>query len=191
MEEQMLTKDIIKLAKSLKRSIVEVTPHYICGSDSALLYFSIIYIDGSTEVDDELYYLGDSKHLPNYELYMANKHEYENFKPRLDYLRQTCQSIEYNTLILKADSINIGQNYVVPRLQELLQMKSGDGALMLNADCTNLFMSACSTMHPINKSDVMHISAYELDDISFIAKFIIDKGKYNIHEYVRFLYLDI
>lgn len=184
-----LSKDIIQMAKSLKRNIVEITPHYICGSDTLLSSFSIVYLNGNIEVTDDLYYLGSTNLLTKPEIYGECKHTFESFRSRIEYLRSTCQFIENNNILYQANAVNTDQTHNISGLNDALAMKSKDGSTMINVDYTNLFLSTCGTMHPVNKSDVMDITIYENDDVSFIAKFSINKKKYTIYEYARFLYI--
>lgn len=187
MKKELLTPEIIKMAKSLKRQIVEVTPHYICGTDSLTNTFSIIFLDGSVPVDDELYFFGINTELAKYDIYLQNMYSYERFKPKMDYLRSTCHLIENNKILLMADDITGGRQYIIPGFAEHLTKKAKDGATMLFTDMGEFILSSCVTMHPINKSDVVNITAYEYDDVSWLGRFTINKKKYTIYEYIRFL----
>lgn len=189
MRQELLTPEIIKMARSLKRQIVEITPHYICGSDSIMATFSIIYLNGDVPVDDELYYLGPSNELTNYDNYLNIKHIYQVFKPYMDHKRSRCQFIENNRLLLRADDITKGQQHIIPGFAESMKMKAKQGVNILNIDNTDIFISSCPSIHPINKPDVVNIFAWEDDEISCMVRFDINKKKYMIHEYVRFLYL--
>lgn len=190
MRKELLTPEIIKMAKSLKRQIVEITPHFICGSDSNMATFSIIYLNGSVQVDDDLYYFGAASELAKYELYSQNKYAYEMLKPRMQYLRYTCQHIDNNRLLFQYDNVTKESGYCMPGFIESLNAKAKDGSRFIyDNDCAEYIMSSCSTMHPINKSDIVSVYAWEYTPITFMVRFDIDKKKYAIHEYVSFLYL--
>lgn len=190
MREELLTKDIIKLARSLKRKIVEITPHYICGCDSQRGYFSIIYINDTVQVDPELYYFGPVNLLTKYNEYLEQKYMYDAYKQKMNYLRATCQFVESNNkLLFSYDDITHQAEYVLPGFNECINGKAKDGASILNLDSTDYFMSTSSTIHPINKTDKANISGYAYNDISYIVKYSILKKAYSIHEYICYLYI--
>lgn len=189
MNKELLTPDIIKMARSLKRQLVEITPHYICGTDSLMRTFSIIYHNGVTPIDSDLYYFGPSNSLGDYDSYVQNAYKYDIYKQRMQYLRYQCQMVENNTLLMQYDNITKGQTYAVSGFVESLNKKAKDGMSMLNIDSTDLFISTCSTMQPINKPDIVSISVFPYTDISFMVKFVINKKNYIINEYIAYLYL--
>lgn len=190
MREELLTPEIIKMAKSLKRQIVEITPHYICGSDSNMATFSIIYLNGSVSVDNELYYFGATSDLFKYDIYLQNMYLYEMLKGKMAYLRRSCQMAERNRLLFQYNDITIGQQYAVNNFIESINGKAKDGMRLtyLN-DAPEYMMSSCSTMHPINKTNAVNITGYEYNDIAYLVRFDINKKNYVIHEYISYLYL--
>lgn len=190
MREELLTKDIIKLARSLKRQFVEITPHYICGSDfPTMCTFSIIYLDGSIQVDDDLYFIGPTTDLVKYDIYLENEYIYKRYKPKMDYLRAECVNRENSAKIIFSGDNLVDQDYLIPGFENAVRQKAKEGAQILNVDYTNMFMSCCAAIHPLNKKDIIDLTCYEYDEISYLAKFIINKKKYCITEYIRFLYL--
>ena len=187
MKEEYLTKDIIKIAKSLKRQFVEITPWYICGTDLPNMNtFSIVYLNESLvgEINPDLYYIGPTTDLTKYDSYILNKYEYFKYKQRMDYLRNVCINFNKQNLLYSIDNCSLD----IKEFSDSLNLKSKDGARMITVD-DKLFMTCCSAVHPMNKSDIISLEAFEYDSISYLAIFIINKKKYNIIEYIRFLYL--
>ena len=190
MREELLTKDIIKLARSLKRKIVEITPHYICGCDTQASYFSIIYLTDAVRVDPELYYFGPTNLLTKYNDYLEQKHLYDMYKQKMSYLRSTCQFVESNNkLLFSYDDIVNQEEYILPGFNQCVNGKAKDGASILNIDATDYFISTSSTIHSINKKDKINMSGYAYNDISYIVRYSIFKKTYSIHEYMCYLYI--
>ncbi len=191
MRQELLTLEIIKMAKSLKRQIVEITPHYICGSDSTMSMFSIIYLDGNVQVDPQLYYFGPANSLNDYEKYMES--EYYKFYAlayRMRHLMGQCRMVENNQVIIHYDDITKGQDYAISEFVNTINGKAKDGIKISHFDHDDIhFVSTSSTMHPINKPDKVSVTAYPYNEVSYIAKFTIYKKKYTINEYIAFLYL--
>ena len=50
-------------------------------------------------------------------------------------------------------------------------------------------MTSFNKVHAINASDKISINIYEIDSISYICEFIIDKKKYKVKEYIRYRYM--
>lgn len=185
-----LSPEIIKLAKSLKRSMVEITPHYICGSDYPLLCtFSITYLDGTIAVPDDLYWFGPTTELTKDEEHAKMQDVWLlHHKNKMDYLRATAQRLELQSPIVTTGDLKDDTDF--NNFMESLNKKAKYGASILSMEFTNYFITSCSMIHPINKTDGVELICYPYDDISFLSKFIIKKKKYTIYEYIRFLYLE-
>lgn len=188
MRKELLTPEIIKLTKSLKRQIVEITPHYICGSDSMMSEFSIIYLNGSVQVDSELYYFGPTTGLAGYDENVLTDCSYDMLRSKMNYLRNACQMADNNKVLFSAN--NIIKQDIVTGLVESIASKAKDGMMLTWINDKEYIMSSCSTMHPINKPDTVDITIYEYNELSFLAKYDIKKKNYTIHEYIAYLYLN-
>lgn len=176
--------DIIKIAKSMKKEYVHITPKYILGTDINTNTLSIIYIESGEE------YLGttaelEGKGVPEFAECMTE----EILRHRFVYLLQKVSPIALYGLVSPIEgfeNIDISENENF--LNTSRNIKSKDGAKMFKLNETYI-MSNFSSLHPINKSDKVYLSLYPCDAISFMSKFVIDKKKYEIHEYIRYLYL--
>lgn len=184
-----MSTDIIKVAKSLKRSMVEITPYYICGSDYPLLStFSIIYPNGNITIPNDTFWFGPTTELGNDEDHVRMEEMWVTYhKPKMDYLRASVLNMETQPPICHIQDIKSGCD--ITGFMESISQKAKYGAKLLNIDFTNFFITSCSMIHPINKSDSVELILYPYDEISFLSKFIIKKKKYTINEYIRFLYL--
>lgn len=169
--------DIIKIAKSMKKEFVEISNSYILGTDVNRCTLSIIY-ESSPD-----YYIGTLAELMD-----KNKPDYwipeEVLKHNLDGLMSRTFNLVNNTEPIKiCDNLKDDEFFL-----QVLSNKAADGADLYRLD-TQHMMYTFSSLHPINKSDRVSCSIYNCDERSYIANFIIDKKKYKIHEFIRYLYL--
>lgn len=171
--------NIIKIAKSMKRNFIEITPNYICGLDASMSMFSIIYMGG-----DE-YFIGEIGELmgkpSSIEWYI------DSIKAQLTHCRNECVTISTTrTPLAVFDDLKELESF-----NDVLSLKSADGAkrFVLGEDYKNFIFYTFSSMHPINKSDKVSLKIYPFDDISCLTEFVIDKKKYQIHEFIRYRYL--
>lgn len=188
MDATLLTPEIKKLAKSLKKDMVMITPHFICGCDSPQMStFSITYLQ--IPVDENLFYCGPVGYMDKYDMYLETEYQYYSVRGRLLDMKQKCLFVEQSGQVLyQALSILIGQEYELPGLSESMAMKAKEGAMMVS-NLDRYAMSSCGTLHPVNKKDDMNVTLYAYDDVSFLAKYDIIKKTHTIYEYMRFLYV--
>lgn len=176
--------DIIKIAKSMKKEYVHITPKYILGTDINTNTLSIIFMESGEE------YLGtiaelEGKGLPEFAECMTE----EILRNRFTYLLAKMAPIalyQTSSPIDGFECIDISENENF--LNTSRNIKAKDGAKMFKFD-KKYIMSNFASLHPVNKSDKVYLTLYPYDSISFISKFVIDKKKYEIHEYIRYLYL--
>ena len=183
--------ETLKMIKAMKQKNIYIGEDFICGSDDFYCTFSIIYSDciedefknTSFLLNDYLSYLKNNEKCPDHIL--KNPSVLYNMKS----LKSKCLSNIYNNKIIM-DIEDIRQykpekNY---SFDELLKMKSADGMkfYILNQ---RIMMSTFNTIHPVNKSDKVSLKTYDMDQISFLSEFIIDKKKFKIQEFIRYRYL--
>lgn len=171
-----MANDIIKMAKSMKREFIEITNNYISGTDVNRGTFSIIY-QGSPD-----YYIGtlaelEGKKQPDYW-----KPE-EMVKSRLDYLKEQSFLLTSRDPIMTIDNLKDDESFL-----DIVSNKAADGANIYGFNKQYL-MYTFSSLHPLNKPDVISCSIYPVDNISYLAQFVINKKKWVIYEYIRYLYL--
>lgn len=173
----MIDSSIIKLAKSMKKEFIEITNSYIIGTDVNRCTMSIIY----TKSDE--YYIGtmaelEGKKIPDY--WMPN----DRLKRDIDILMSNCfKVLDRNIVLLKEDNIKENDSFIYSQ-----SMKSSDGASKY-AFGLDFIMYTFSSLHPINKPDTVSMTIYEYDNMSYLAEYKIRKKKYEIIEYIRYLYL--
>ena len=168
---------IIKLAKSMKREYIYVTPNYILGTDVNLGTLSIIY----TNSDEQ--YLGtmavlEGRALPDFAECMVPEILLDRFK----YLLNVAVKVSEMTPALREDITNCESFINTSR-----DLKADDGAKMFLYD--KYIMSNYKSLHPLNKSDKIFMEIYPGEYNTFLAKFTIFKKGYEIHEYIRYLSL--
>jgi len=168
--------NIIKMAKSMKRDYIWITPRYILGSDVNLGTLSIIY----TNSDEE--YLGtmaelDGRSKPDFAECMTPEILINKFR----YLLNVVMILTDTPPIIYEKDITSFESFV----NTSRNIKAGDGAKMFKYE--EYVMSNFSSLHPLNKSDTIHLSIYSAGEHSFISEFIIQKKNYQIREYIRYL----
>ena len=47
-------------------------------------------------------------------------------------------------------------------------------------------ITSFNKVHAINASDKVSVNIYDIDPISFLCEFIVDKKKYTVKEYIRY-----
>ena len=70
----------------------------------------------------------------------------------------------------------------------IMAMKSWDGQSLFRLN-RKYILTIFTGLIPLNKSDKISLDIYDIDNYSYIAKFIINKGKFVINKYVRYFYL--
>lgn len=180
----MMNPDIIKIAKSMKKDYIKITPKYILGTDVNTNTLSIIFIETGEEYMGTVAEL-EGKGVPEFAECMTE----EILRDRFIYLLAKISPMAFYgtvTPIEGFDCLDISENENF--LDTSRNMKAKDGAKMFKLDQTYI-MSNFSSLHPVNKSDKVYLTLYPYDEISFMSKFVINKKKYEIHEYIRYLYL--
>lgn len=169
--------NIIKLAKSMKKDLIVIRNNYIMGTDIYRCTLSIIY-EGSTETFSGAVGELEGKGLPDY--YIGP----ERIEAELDGLmKRTFDALSNRNPVYRVDNMKDDESF-----NDVLKRKMSDGAeiYMFNMQYP---MSIFSSLHPVNKSDKLQCEIYDINDGTYIAHFIIYKPKYQIHEYIRYLYL--
>ena len=173
----MIDKEIIKLAKSMKRDFVVIRNNYMMGTDVYRCTLSIIY-EGSPECFSGAVGELEGKNPPDY--YIGP----QRIEEELDGLmKRTFNALENRLPSFSIDNMKDDDSFI-----NVLNRKMADGADVYIFN-TGYPMSIFSSLHPLNKSDKIKCEIYDINDGTYIAHFIIYKPKYQIHEYIRYLYL--
>lgn len=111
----------------------------------------------------------------------------------------SCNMLESKNIYLKCKDIigtvhslpkaaSVTRKSNTPEYETLYKISSSDGMILYNVD--GYIFSIFSGLLPLNKADDLTIEIYEINSISFIVRFIIDKPKsYPIEIYVKYLKL--
>lgn len=168
--------ETVKIAKSLKRKFVNITPNYICGIDESYSLFSIVYTGG-----DEFFagYIGE----------LSNGKEVDERERLEQNIIVNCNGYirlvtELSNLTPTVELTDIKEN---EQFQDILSLRATEGAKRLVIN-NKYIMYMCSAMHPVTKTDKASLKIYDYDSISFVAEIIITKKKYQIHEFIRYRY---
>ena len=95
--------------------------------------------------------------------------------------------VEYmssNGRIVHSSNLKNNENF-----NKIMEMKTGDGSAVLVID--NIYpITLYNNLLPVNKSDKVELDILQLDETSFLARFIITKKKnISIVVYIRYLFL--
>lgn len=172
-----MEKYIIKMAKSMKKEFVEITPNYIVGTDINRYTLSIIYQGSPDYFIGTIQELEGKTKLPDYWV------DHEILKREIYFLKQRTLPILNVEPVFKCDNLKDDESFV-----NILSKKTTDGANIYNLN-TKHMMYIFSSLHPVNKTDSISCTIYPYDITSYVAHFVIDKRKYQIHEFIRYLYL--
>ena len=174
--------DIVKMAKSMKRYYVHINDRYILGANETLNMISVIWLP--EEIEKRIHHLEEAKNL-TVDSIGTIPIDYR-ILDRMNYmLSHACASTGapiYSSAI--EDGVPIHDSFT-----NAIGQKASDGATIVKDIENKLAMYTHSTLHPLNKTDKISMDVYDMDKISYLVKFTIDKKKYQIIEYIRFLKL--
>ena len=205
----MLPIEFVKLydiIKGMKCNIFRIYKDRIIGSEaeSQCATLSVVQCDtkisgymskdniviDSYELDKEILKLiadkcVESKVEFNPESYMA---KYSNNT----YYMSEIQMMEYRTSNVLANKYV--PDFVVPDLKqdeqfnEIIAKKASDGASLYRIN-NKYILTIIPGQLSVNKSDKVNLELYDIDNHTFIAKFIINKGKYTISKYIAYFFI--
>lgn len=168
--------DVVKMAKSLKRKYVEITPNCIYGLDETMSLFSVIYAGG-----DE-FFAGDIGEISTGKEVEDRERLEQTIIQKMDACVKGFIPITNTEPVVVIEDLKENEDF-----NEILNLRATDGAKKLIID-NKFLMYMHGAMHPVTKTDSISLKIYLYDSISFIAEFIVDKKKYQIHEFVRYRY---
>lgn len=192
--------EILKIARSMKRSIVHISPHYILGSDEDYCTLSIIEIN--TEVPKPFtYHINDiltedkkdkfvnehpSEFFTEYEetvpgIYINTFHENIYRNNIFELFNKVTMYLINSTPIYQSDSLEKNEDF----MNKVAKLKVSDGMTTYILD-NRFLITNFNKLHPINASDKLSVRIFDLDDISYLYEFFIIKKKYTIKEYIRY-----
>lgn len=191
--------ETIKIARSMKRPIIHVSPNYMLGTDEEFCTLSIIEIDSdiprsfTTTVND---YLDESKiekfsmeHPDIFfsEYNLIDTDFYVNFwkEPYLlsniFNIFSKIQSYLQFPVVYTESGLEKNVNF----MNTVAKIKVADGLTKFIIGDKYLITSF-NKVHAINASDKISVNIYDIDPISFLCEFIVDKKKYTVKEYIRY-----
>ena len=170
--------NIIKMAKSMKKDLIMITNSYIAGTDIYGCILSIIHEGSDEQFVGSMAEL-DGKKNPDY--YIGPDRTKVVITRLINQVYNITSSLHP---IFSADNLKEDVSF-----NEALNKKMSDGAYVYKLNM-QYPMYMFSSLHPVNKSDKISCNIYDLQDRqTYMAHFIICKPKYQIHEYIRYLYL--
>lgn len=205
----MLPTDCIRLydiMKAMKCETYHIFKNMVIGTDNYNTTLSQVFCD--TKIDG--YITDDNKFVDSYEITLSVMkliaEKCGQFKDRTDFnpenyiFKYSIRSYGISELMVRYINIaSILENKFVPdfkiddlksneEFNQILAKKSSDGMSLFRAS-KKYMLTLYTGLLPINKSDKAGLEIYNVDNATFISKFIINKGKFIIFKYVNYLYL--
>lgn len=192
----------IKIARSMKRAIIHVSDHYMIGLSEDLSVLSTLHCESNiprpftAKVNDIVTEDNMEKYSNSNISVWAN--EYEKITDGL-YINTWEEPILYNTIMDKMGKVTMWLSdpylsiaYSVDNLQEcedfmkrVAKLKVDDGMTKYIFD--NLYLATnFNKLHAINASDKVSLNIYDIDAVSYLFEYTINKKKYIIKEYIRY-----
>lgn len=195
---------VMKIAKSMKRPIVYITPNYMLGTDEEFCTLSVIEI--SSEIPRSFaVYTNNVLEGTKKEKYAIDHpdiffSEYELFDKENDFYINT-----WNEEVIKNNILSLFQKvhqslsspftskvYSEEGLETNEQFISTVAKLKINDGMTTYFIdnkymiTSFNKVHAINATDKINVIIYDVDPVSYLYEFSINKKKYIVKEYIRY-----
>lgn len=104
-----------------------------------------------------------------------------NYKLQFNNNKNIISSVLTFPVIHLIDNMKENEEFV-----NILDSKAADGVGMVRIG--KYYMTLFKGLIRVNKPDKVMLKIYNLDSVSFISNFIVDKKKFNIYHYIRFRY---
>lgn len=189
---------IVKIAKTMKRCNVYVCPYYMLGSDEE--YCSLSVIELNTESPEfaakivdiltpqnsmkfitsrpDIYY---NEYRDVKDGYKVNAWDEVKIKDKLKSMHlKIMLSVTELPIVFYKDHLEQDQEF----MDNVGKPKTADGLVKYNID--NFILTSFASLHSINAKDVVSLTIYDCDAISYLYEFKIVKKKYIIKEYLRY-----
>lgn len=190
--------DALKIAKTMKRDFVYVTPTRMLGLDISKCALSIIDIDSDiiTSFAGKVASLLNEKKKDTYIIKNASTFMYEYKKldedlycnmfdqdgikeDILDAYNRLCNRLARAVLIATFPNLHLNNDF----MDNTYGIKATDGYKKFIMD--GYYFDCFTKMHCISKSDKVSLNIYDADQYSYIYEFFVDKKKYVVREYFR------
>lgn len=183
----------------MKRPIIHISPNYMLGTDEEFCTLSMIEINSdiarsfTASVNDCLDDTKAEKFVMSYpEIFYT---EYQNIQPGL-YINIWKEPYLFSNIFQVFNKIQqykkCGVVYTEFGLEKdenfmttvaKLKVKDGLTRYLLGG---KYLITSFNKVHAINASDKISVNIYDIDPISFLCEFIVDKKKYVVKEYIRY-----
>lgn len=190
--------DIIKIAKTMKRPIIHVTPNYILGTDNDFCNLSIIeisldnipriftaYVNSIVPIDksDKINY--NRMELLD-DIYIDIWIEPDIQTQILLLFKKISEVLLSNPKLLINNMDLLSEEYINFRQKSTMKVSDGHSWIYLPSNQNSIIMSIYSQLYQLNASDKAFCTIYDLDYRSVLAKVDIIKKKYTISNYIRY-----
>lgn len=190
-------KEVLKIAKTMKRSNILVTNNFICGSDDDFATLSVIIIESnvnsfatnmrsfidknkdgkwinenSTLFFSQYRLIGDDIYINDWRENVLRQQLLEMYRKIIGTNRQ---------LLLSMPAIHEDDTF----MSKVVKLKVSDGLSSYTIN-DNFFITSFNKVHSINSSDKIDLNIYDYDTVSYLYEFIINKKSHVVNEYIRY-----
>lgn len=191
--------NILKIAKSMKRPIIHVNKSYMLGTDVEFGTLSMIDITSDIETPFTTIFTDILTEATKDKLVMSRPDIFFNEYKDLDGLyindwnedklrdnifrlfRKIMLYLRANSPVHSADGLEKFPEFV----SKVSKIKVDDG-LIGYTFARDYFVTSFNKVHSINATDKVALNVYDIDPISYLYEFLIDKKKYILKEYIRY-----
>ena len=195
-----MIENVVKIAKTMKRPIVYITPTYMLGTDDEFCTLSKINIESDIirpmafRISDCLLGTTKDKYAQAHpEIFFS---EYTHIQDDM-YINTWQEPVLMNTLIGMYMRVSRALDGLVPIyssvgfekddnfMQTVAKLKVSSGLQSYVLEGAYI-QTSFNKVHAINANDKVSLNIYDIDYESYMYEFIIDKKKYQVVEYIRY-----
>lgn len=195
-----MIENVVKIAKTMKRPIVYITPTYMLGTDDEFCTLSKINIESDIvrpmafRISDCLLGTAKDKYAQaRPEIFFS---EYTHIQDDM-YINTWQEPVLMNTLIGMYMRVSRALDGLAPIyssagfekddnfMQTVAKLKVSSGLQSYVLEGAYI-QTSFNKVHAINANDKVSLNIYDIDYESYMYEFIIDKKKYQVVEYIRY-----
>lgn len=200
--------ELIKIAKKIKKPIIQFQDEFLVGVDYNFNLLSTITYDTTKfnlfkllnyrnlklvfSINNLLAWLKNNDFMD--ENVIITEHgilKRDDIFLNDDYSKNIIEAMFYRIhMYMYHEGVKTLENFPIREdetFENLLKLKSKDGAVFYNLKGTNYIIPMFSSLHAVTKSDKLLVDVYDLKSSkSFFMDFYIKKKNEEVHEYIRF-----
>ena len=162
---------IIKIAKGMKRPVIQLRNNKILGTDEEFCTLS-------KSAHPDIFFAEYKKIIDGF--YINGWAEIQYADIISDMWERIAYYINYSNIIYSETGLEKNEQFM-----SLCKAKVSDGLQYYNID-NKYLQTSFNKIHCINSKDKVSLNIYDIDMESLLYEYIIDKKKYVVNQYVRY-----